>query len=181
MYPLRIWISLICEIGINKYVLNGKNNVFPIIEVCPFLDCKAVHKLYRHGFRKRYAVAGRDVFSLVICRIRCPICGRVLTILPSFLLERFITVLDSMIEILAHKFKQNLNLVSRQLVAFYTRRFLRNLNHIEIFIRSLGCRDSLPTNPVEKAIRFIEMIRTTGKETFTTRFFAHFNKSIMAV
>lgn len=67
-----------------------------------------------------------------------------------------------------------------QKVQFYRRRFLKNLNVVEMFFRDQGLRDQIPEPHQEKAIKLLKMIGACAS-AFSQRFFSHFRYSFMAL
>ncbi|MBO8158455.1 hypothetical protein [Thermosyntropha sp.] len=67
-----------------------------------------------------------------------------------------------------------------QLVLFYWKCFIKNLNRIEMFFRATGFLGVLPQETKEKAIRLLEMLRTLGKAILPGRANGHFANNFMA-
>ncbi|MBC7084370.1 MAG: hypothetical protein H5T95_12925 [Firmicutes bacterium] len=75
--------------SIHEYYRLGKANVFPEVCGCPQDGCGYPGRLRRHGFYERNALAVTISYRVVIARYLCPVCGRTVSVLPSFLLSRF--------------------------------------------------------------------------------------------
>jgi len=75
--------------SIHEYYRLGKANVFPEVCGCPQDRCGYPGRLRRHGFYERNALAVTISYRIVVARYLCPVCGRTVSVLPSFLLSRF--------------------------------------------------------------------------------------------
>jgi len=165
-------------ISIDEYAERGKKNDFPEIEQCPC--CKGRTRLSRHGFYWRNAITDEKQHRLPICRLKCPSCKKTVSLLPSFLLPYFQHTVDVILEKLRNSLIYRKITGYHQLVLFYRKRFIRNLNRIEMFFRDTGFRGVLPKTPKEKAIRLLEMVQALGKATFLRRWNEHFTSNFMA-
>lgn len=87
-------------ISVATYHARGKRNVFPDIDDCPQPDCPYRGRLWRHGFYCRRAITLTAVFTIVIQRYLCPMCGRTVSLLPSFLAPRFQYTLGALLWLL---------------------------------------------------------------------------------
>ena len=125
-------------------------------------------------------IAEEELF-IPILRLKCPGCEKTFSLLPDFLLPFYQTPVKLILEYLKRYWAGQKPTVYYQKLQFYHRRFLRNLNLVEAFFREMGCRDKIPRNIKEKAIKLLEMVRAFPKaETFARRFFDHFQQSFMA-
>lgn len=165
-------------ISVDEYVERGMNNDFPEIERCP--HCKGRIRLARHGFYWRNVITAAKQYRLPICRLVCPSCRKTVSLLPSFLLPYFQYTVDVILEKLHKSLVYGKITGCHQLVLFYRKRFIKNLNRIEMFFRDTGFLGVLPQETKEKAIRLLEMLRTLGKATLPGRANGHFASNFMA-
>lgn len=175
-----IYLVLPYDFGIliDDYAVRGTKNNFPEIERCP--HCKGQTRLARHSFYWRNAITAAKQYRLPICRLICPSCRKTFSLLPSFLLPYFQHTVDVILEKLHNSLMYRRITGCHQLVLFYRKRFLQNLNRIEMFFRDTGFRGVLPKTPKEKAIRLLEMVQALGKATFLRRWNEHFTSNFMA-
>ena len=169
------------DFGLNpqEYASTDIKNIVPIFEVCLNPKCRAVDRLYRHGYRQRYAIVGCIILLIFICRLKCRHCKKAFTILPSFLLRKFQHTVGSIMDFLRDFFKRRYSGVYRQLLYFYRKRFLSNLNLFEMFFRSTGIMDIFPQDLFERAMKVIELIIEEGVEIFNQKFSTRFDKHFM--
>lgn len=164
--------------SLQQYIRLGKNNDFPPVNTCPL--CKAQKNLEGHGFYSRNAVRGKKYNKVTIKRLHCSCCKRTFSILPSFLHPRFQYTIDYMLLLLKDIFIERKRLGYYQLRQFYKRRFLKNLNRLQIFFRDQGYKLKSPNCPKEKAIKLFEMIVEITDQPFSQRFHVHFGTAFMA-
>jgi transposase-like protein len=146
-------------------------------QTCQFCRSK---KFHGHGWRRRYVNHhGRD-FHIFIQRFKCCNCKRTVTVLPTFLTRKFIRSVD---DILSHCIRAFLGLksvVSRQISAFYTKRFLQYLSPLIMLLNCHGNHLSLPEKENEKAIKVIETAQVQFPNSLSESFFWNTNKHFMA-
>ncbi len=165
-------------ITLEVYARRGKANDFPIIECCP--SCRAKNRLLRHGFYERNAMDDEVCYRILICRLKCPDCGKTFSILPDFLLPYFQHTLAFMIRILLRIWLGGTRLCSRQLGRFYEKRYYGKLVEIEQFFRKMGYLESLPQENKKKAIALLQMISSLERATFVRRWWSHLVTSLLA-
>ena len=153
--------------------------IIPTFGTCLNPQCRAVDRLYKHGYRTRYAVLGCLALLIVICRLKCRHCKKTFTIMPSFLLKKFQYTAPSILSFLSQFFKHRHYRVYRQLIYFYRKRFLSNIKLVEMFFRSDGNSRIFPQNFNEKAMKLIELITEDGIENFCEKFSTRFGKHFM--
>ena len=56
---------------------------------CPYKDCHMPVKLKKHGYYRRYLILRGFEGYIRIRRYRCPVCGRTVSMLPSFCVPGF--------------------------------------------------------------------------------------------
>ncbi len=120
------------------------------------------------------------IFSIPICRLKCPSCGKTVSIIPSFLLPYFQHTVATILIKLKNYFLYRKVMGYRQLLEFFSRRFRKNLTRIEMFFRDTGFRGVFPFNPKEKAIKLVEMLLALGKAPLLRRGIGHFPLNFMA-
>lgn len=137
-------------------------------------------KFHGHGWRRRYVHHhGRDI-HIFIQRFKCCNCSKTVTILPSFLTRKFIRTVDDILSHCTRAFLGFKSLVSRQISAFYKKRFLRCLNHLIMFLKCYDNNLSLPEKENEKAIKVIGILQTQFWNLLSESFFRNTNKHFMA-
>jgi len=106
-------------------------------------------------------------------RLKCPSCKKTVSLLPDFLLPHFQYSLEFILDALRKFFCGRKATICYQLLQFYQRRFLGNLNRIGAFFRDKGYKGILPEKG--KAIKLLEMIHAAfpKAETFAKRFQDH--------
>jgi hypothetical protein len=169
------------NLSLEDYAVRGKGNDFPVIASCPL--CMAQEALKRHGFYWRNAKSSKSEkwLRLPICRFLCVSCRHTFSLLPSFLLPYYQYSLRFILDCLMHFFSQARRLIYYQLLQFYRRRWTKNMNSIQAFFRELGCREVIPPEFKQRAIKLLEMIAALpNAETFSQRFHDHFRRNFMA-
>ena len=161
-----------------QYYLNGKNNVFPVIERCP--DCNDI--MIKHGFYQRFVITvdGKS-YLLFIRRYRCKHCNHTVSILPSFLLPLFQRSLKAIFKCLTDYFLYKSYFLNHRQVHIYCQRFCNNTPGIVSFFReTINSMLAFKEDGKKKAIKLIKMIKSFSARTFSQRFHNHFNKNFMA-
>lgn len=166
------------NLSLEEYAERGKRNDFPIVEQCP--HCRGRVRLWRHGFFWRYALEERKEYRIPICRLKCPSCKKTVSLLPDFLLPYFQHTLSTVLKRLKAGLLGKIT-GCYQLVQFYRKRFLKQLNQVEMFFRAEGFRGTLPQDRITKAIKLLEMILVFGEATFARRSSGHFTRNFMAL
>jgi uncharacterized membrane protein YbaN (DUF454 family) len=161
-----------------RYASLGRENDTPEVNCCPI--CRAKNRLQRHGFYERNAIDEMKTYRISICRLRCPDCGKTVSILPIFLLPYFQHAMEYIICILLAFLLTSCQLVPRQLRRFYELRMYGKQTELELFFREEGHRGAIPTERKEKAIMMLTMIQALGKATFVRRWWGHQVSSFMA-
>lgn len=166
-------------IDFKTYAKKGKNNDFPIIESCPM--CHSRKRLHRHGFYWRYGVTDLLVERVPICRQLCTICNKTISILPSFFIPYFQHTVDIVLRLLEDRISPGQVDGSRQLVTFYFKRFIRQLNWLHtFFVDQMGGYFNVGKTEKEKATKYMKMIRDFGESTFFRRSKGHLSSYFMA-
>jgi transposase-like protein len=67
-----------------------KSTLFPEAPgKCPFGDCAAPVKLKKHGYYQRFFISKNFCGVIYIRRYICPVCGRTVSMLPMFCIQKF--------------------------------------------------------------------------------------------
>ena len=165
------------SISPEEYHRRGVKNIFPVVEACPC--CLYPKKLKRHAFYQRYVISFNEPLQIFILRFKCTSCGKTFAILPDFILPYFQYSLESILYLLKGYFLWGRTKIYYQLLQFYRRRFLGNLNKIAAFFRDKGYKGVISEKG--KAIKLLKMIDAFPKaKTFAKRFYNHFNQNFMA-
>jgi hypothetical protein len=166
------------QIELHQYAERGRGNVFPEIDCCPM--CRAQNRLQRHGFYERNAIENNTVVRIPICRLKCPDCGKTISLLPVFLLPYFQSTMAFIVQLLLSVWLLRPLQVSRQLRRFYMRRFRVKQTDIALFIRESGDRQPCEVFPDREAIRLLERIRARDPAAFAWQWWRHRLSSFMA-
>lgn len=163
--------TILYHILLNDYLFFGKSLSHLKPEVCSFCGAHIIQ--YTHGYRTRNLILeSLEVIVITVLRLKCKHCKKTYTLLPDFLLPKFQHCKSIITDLIRKK-----NTHYRQIIHFYKKRFTKNINIIQIFLRSLGYKDDWPEN--EKAIKILEIIDSLPK--FSIDFHKHHNKSFMAI
>lgn len=152
---------------------------FNVPEFCQ--KCKVRKRLYRHGYRSRYALSSGNEYVLTIIRLICRFCRTTFTVLPTFLVPYFQTVVSEITELIRSRAKA-LSLHRQSLRNFYIKRFAKNFNIILGFTRQKGIRlePSVINCIKNKAIKIVQWLCANSPESFHHEFFRRYGKSFMA-
>ncbi|HAE60889.1 MAG TPA: hypothetical protein DCG38_00900 [Eubacteriaceae bacterium] len=124
-------------------VKNSK--IFPTApERCPFKDCSMPVKLKKHGYYSKFYISGTFSGVIYIRRYICPICGRTVSMLPMFCLQRFqysgIDIINILHEFyqsqmslrkFVEKVKLDLPTIERRHINYYRKRIVDNRKLIQ--------------------------------------------------
>jgi hypothetical protein len=163
---------------IATYQKCGKKIETPRIYEC--IDCGSKGLLHRHGFYLKYVITEDDSTQILICRLKCRHCRNAFSVIPDFLIPYFQHTLATIITRLKEFIEFKKTTGSRQLLAFYLRRFMNNINWIHSFFVKLGERSGIPENKKERATKYLKMIRDFGESTFLRRSKDHLSSYFMA-
>jgi transposase len=171
-------VSYDAGVTLEEYARRGKDNDFPELERCPC--CKGVVRMDKHGFYWRNALEREVELKIPIRRLRCPSCRKTASLLPDFLLPYFQHTLRDVIAGIRRSLDGRVS-TWRQRYQFCRKRFLRQLNQVEMFFRAEGFREMLPGDTREKAIKLMQMILALSEATFVRRSRGHFTTNFMAL
>lgn len=77
------------NINMQDYSARGKDNLFPDLYGCPNPSCPNEGRLRHHGFYERHLLSLLSTYIIIIQRYYCPRCKFTVSLLPSFMVERF--------------------------------------------------------------------------------------------
>jgi len=155
-------------ISLDEYYVRGKLNLFPELYGCPHPGCPYRDRLRKHGFYSRHAITPCEVYVVWIQRYLCPLCGRTVSLLPSFLAPHFQYALAAVFWILdmLHRLKLSTRAVvetwhrsghapefSRQHIQFVQRRLRHNAPAYRLFLH-VGDDRAIGSQLVEHLPRF---------------------------
>jgi transposase-like protein len=166
------------KISPQKYAKLGKKNKFPLIDQCP--RCKAFGYLNRHGFYYRYVITEKDEFRIPICRLRCSKCKKTFSILPDFLIPYFKHTTQTILGRLRQYLREKKVMGSRQLLAFYMKRYLKNLHWVHSFFVDLGNVWGFSKDMMKEAIRYIDRILNFDERLFFRSSWGYLSSYFMA-
>lgn len=144
-------------IGLREYAARVQQVVFPLLLDCPV--CGAGVRLHRHGFYFRNVLARAAEYRVAIARYICRSCQHTVSLLPLFLVPRFQTARNVILESLIASFSKGKTQPYRQMAYYYRRRFARNLNAIIAALRDVGYRERLPDGDNERAIKVVDRLK----------------------
>jgi hypothetical protein len=137
-------------------------------------------KFHGHGWRRRYVNHYGQDYHIFVQRFKCCGCRRTITILPSFLARKFIHSIDDILSHIKRSYQGLKDTISRQLSAFYQKRFRWFLSPLIMFLNGQGLQFSLPAKENEKAIKVIETLQSRLPNSLSESFFRSTNKHFMA-
>lgn len=138
------------------------------------------NKFHGHGWRRRYMHHKGQDWQIFIQRFKCCNCMKTVTILPSFLTRNFIWSVEDILCHVKRAFYGLKDTVTRQISAFYRKRFLRYLSPLIMLLNCHGIHLSLPEKENEKAIKVIEAVQGQFQKSLSESFFRNTNKHFMA-
>ncbi|MEC5273647.1 DUF6431 domain-containing protein [Caldifermentibacillus hisashii] len=156
-------------ISLEEYAINGKKNKFPTFDKCPNCNCVASGNLHRHGYYWRNVITEEEEVKIPICRIICLSCKKTFFIIPDFLIPYFQHSLETIFKRIEQFLEKKKSKGSRQLLAFYWRRYQKKLRWIHSFFVDLGEEMGLSKDMKKEAIKYMKMIRDFGESLFLRR------------
>ena len=146
--------------GIHEYIKLGRNYPFPPppTKRCHNPKCNKLVSFRKHGFYERYYYSKEYKGKIVIRRYICPLCGCTISYIPNFCLPGFINAINHIFEYIYNLFyrKGSINSVikqlnlknnvqfSRQILYYYRKKFIKNLNTIQNGLRQIIHKVKLP-------------------------------------
>jgi len=166
----------------------SKNSILfpPPPDKCPFGNCKVPVRLKKHGFYLRYHISLDFSGIIFIRRYICPVCGRTVSFLPMFALQKFTYSAVDILEILFDFYSSGLSLskfehiaarrftsMTRRHVNFYRKRLVRNRRLIQYVLNLIypECSplSSIPDNQIW-VITFLGEVNMKGSQAFHFEF-----------
>jgi len=176
-------------ISLLRYIVLGKQNIFPELFGCRQPGCKNRDRLRKHGFYSRQAIFLTAICIAWIQRYLCPICGHTVSLLPTFLAPRFQYTLMALFWILHGLHRLNLSIsevaarwnrrlhaptkLRRQNIQHLLRRLRQNDRLYRLF---LGADDGLPIGGLFLA----HLQRLGGIQGLSERFFNEWHRPFLA-
>lgn len=175
---------------------NKNSSVFPSApDRCPFKDCSMPVKLKKHGYYSRYIIS--KIFSGVIYirRYICGICGRTISMLPMFCVQRFqysgIDIINILHEFYQGKMslkkfiewiKRDLPAIERRHINYYRKRIVENRDLIQYGLNLISpefiLAGTIPEN--QKWVKtFLDKVHNLHPHVFLADFSKITGKSFM--
>jgi hypothetical protein len=138
-------------------------------EKCPHKDCHAPVKMKKHGFYSRYISVSGFIGKIRIRRYICPICGRTVSMLPSFcvpwMLHGTLTIIIALliaaetgsVRYAATKWSERPETLTRRHIIYYRGRIVSNRNRIQLGLNLMSPE-------------FVELKQITGDTEWTREF-----------
>ncbi|MEC1722553.1 DUF6431 domain-containing protein [Schinkia azotoformans] len=171
---------IVHDFGIDllTYHQRGKGNDFPIFTKCN--HCHSRGTLHRHGFYHRFGITEDQTLAIPICRIKCTSCLKTFSILPSFLIPYFQHTIHTVIARLLALIEGKKANGIRQLLAFYYKRYMKQLNWVHMVFVDWGYVVQFSGDLKEEAIKYLKMILDFGESPFFRRSRGHLSTYFMA-
>lgn len=120
-------------IDLIEYAARGKENDFPILDKCPNCKCIEIGNIHRHGYYWRFGLTDEKTMKIPICRFKCLVCKKSISVLPDFLIPYFQHTLHTILMRIRQILQRKKVNSSRQLLRFHLMRYYKNLNWIHSF------------------------------------------------
>lgn len=137
--------------GVEKYNTLGKNNIIQFKIGCQCCGYKG--RLHRHGYYFRNAITQNSIYRIPILRFKCPICNKIYSALPSFLIPYFQYIFDFIFSCLYDSYISKLSY--KQIIdklkelnfkgsfnAAHITHFKKRMNEIKDKVYSFFCADN---------------------------------------
>lgn len=175
------------------------SEVFPSApKRCPFKDCYMPVVLKKHGYYSRFFISKTFYGVIYIRRYICPICGRTVSMLPMFCIQRFqyssIDILNILYEFyqgeislnkLIEKLKPDLPDIDRRHINYYRKRIVNNRQLIQYALNLMSPEfiftGTIPENQkwvkafldkvyiLHPHVFLVDFSKTTGKSFLTSQ------------
>lgn len=177
---------------------NKNDKVFPSPPIkCPFKGCSLPVKLKRHGYYSRYLISKSFKGIIYIRRYICPVCGRTVSMLPMYCIQRFqyscVDIINALYEFyqsgiplsrLIEKLREDFYSIERRHINYYRKRVIDNRYLIQYGLNLISPEfiysGSIPEN--QNWVRdFLEKINKLHPHVFLVEFSKHTEKSFMTL
>ena len=126
---------------------NGKYPEAP--ERCPQKDCKAPIKMKKHGYYKRYIFVTGFFGIIRVRRYKCSVCGRTVSMLPSFCVPRLqygveiiilalLVAVEFSVKYAGTKWPGGAQNLTRRHIIYYRKRIIRNRGYIQLALNLMS-------------------------------------------
>lgn len=187
--------------GIYEYVKLGRDYSFPspTTKRCHNPKCNKIVNFRRHGFYERYYNSKEYKGKIVIRRYICPLCGCTISYIPHFCLPGFINALSHIFEYIYNSFyrKGSINSVikqlnlkydlqfSRQILYYYRKKFIKNIDTIQNGIRQIIHGVKLPDKTLKNVEKARNVLATVIREypdihSFSQKYYQATTKTFLA-
>lgn len=175
---------------------NKNSEIFPQApERCPFKECSKPVKLKKHGYYSRFYISKSFNGIIYIRRYICPICGRTVSMMPAFCIQRFqysgIDIINILHEFyqseislkrLIKNIKADLPSIERRHINYYRKRIIDNRQLIQYGLNLISpefiLAGTIPEN--QKWVKtFLEKVLNLHHHVFFVDFSKNIGKSFM--
>ena len=172
------------------------SEIFPEAPMqCHFKDCSLPVKLKKHGYYSRYFLSKLFSGILYIRRYICPVCGRTISMIPMFCLQKFqysgidiISMLNEFyrsgisLKVFVEKLKKYFPSIERRHINYYRKRIINNRKLIQYGLNLISPgfihMGLIPDN--QNWIKdFLEQVDRLHPHVFLVDFFKNTGKSFL--
>lgn len=163
---------------------------------CPFKECSLPVKLKRHGYYSRYFLSKLFCGVLYIRRYICPVCGRTISMIPMFCLQKFQYSGLDIINMLHEFYQSGIPLkrfverpkkyfpsIERRHINFYRKRIMDNRKFIQYGL-NLMSPEFIPMGSIPESQNwvkdFLEKVDRLHPHVFLVDFSKNTGKSFLA-
>lgn len=129
----------------------GKDTLYPEAPLkCPHPDCGVRVKMKKHGFYSRWLIDTRFMGKIKVRRYKCPLCGKTISMLPSWCISGFQYSINIILGILedvasnnnvlltARRWRRKISSLSRRHVHFYVSRIRKRQKILEFVLNEIS-------------------------------------------
>ena len=177
------------------YIKSGSGSYPGAPGRCPHKNCKTPKKLKKHGYYQRYLMTPTFCGKIRIRRYICSVCGRTVSMLPSFCISKFQFGTEVVVNILWESYNgESINKVSmkwgkiietitRRNVAYYRARLRQNRKYIQYVLNQIS-PEYIELNQIpgdsEWTKRMLDEISPIQPHVFNAEFHNIADKSFMS-